>query len=112
MKTASIHPAPHDSLKQKERAPCCESCKALAPRTNTNFTLISSQHGWRLTFEHENGRRVPIWRCPKCWQAYKAKTSGASDPAPASTTQTRRRTEGTGLVARLLSRRPGSAATG
>lgn len=51
----------------------CSDCNHLAPPTDTNFTLISSQHGWRLSFEtDESGRRLSIWRCPRCWKAHKA----------------------------------------
>lgn len=50
----------------------CVDCKSAAPRTNTNFTLISSEHGWRLSFSRDaDGRRVPEWRCPRCWNAHK-----------------------------------------
>jgi len=51
----------------------CVDCSKIPPPTDTPYTLISSQHGWRLVFESINGRRVPVWRCPACWQRYKNK---------------------------------------
>lgn len=46
----------------------CIDCGKLSPATQTNYTLISSQHGWRLTLGTDSiGRRVMEWRCPKCW---------------------------------------------
>ena len=50
----------------------CADCHKIAPPTQTNFTLISSQHGWRLSFDRVDGRRVSVWRCPKCWENHKA----------------------------------------
>lgn len=51
----------------------CSECHHLAPATDSNFTLISFQHGWRLSFDtDESGRRLSIWRCPRCWKAHKA----------------------------------------
>jgi YD repeat-containing protein len=52
--------------------PRCKGCGAESPQTNTNYTLISQQHGWRLAFEYEaDGRRVAHWRCPKCWDRHR-----------------------------------------
>lgn len=67
---------------EEKAAPRCKDCGALAPRTETNFTLISSQHGWRLTFEKENGRRKAEWRCPRCWRAFKGPPNGPSGHPP------------------------------
>jgi hypothetical protein len=45
----------------------CIECGALQPKTNTNYTLISSQ-GWRLTRSlDDEGRRIAEWHCPACW---------------------------------------------
>jgi hypothetical protein len=48
--------------------PRCRDCGAQSPPTETNYTLISQRHGWRLVFfADESGRRIAEWRCPKCW---------------------------------------------
>lgn len=50
----------------------CVDCGALSPRTETSYTLISSQHGWRLTLgKDEQGHRISEWRCPRCWAKHK-----------------------------------------
>jgi hypothetical protein len=52
----------------------CVECRAEAPETNTNFTLISPQHGWRLTRKAlPDGRRSMEWRCPSCFARHRAK---------------------------------------
>lgn len=51
----------------------CVDCSKIPPETETPYTLISSQHGWRLVFENLNGKRTPVWRCPSCWQRYRNK---------------------------------------
>jgi hypothetical protein len=50
----------------------CVDCGALSPETETNYTLISSRHGWRLTrsFDAE-GRKIMEWRCPPCWNRFR-----------------------------------------
>ncbi len=46
----------------------------MAPASDTNFTLISSQHGWRLSRAFDaTGARVLEWRCPRCWTARRKK---------------------------------------
>jgi hypothetical protein len=52
----------------------CSICNIKSPPTDTNYTLISSRHGWRLALETlPDGTRSPIWRCPPCWQEYRKK---------------------------------------
>ena len=52
----------------------CVDCGKTPPATDTNYTLISSRHGWRLTRgADQNGQRVMEWRCPDCWQAHRKK---------------------------------------
>jgi hypothetical protein len=59
--------APMDS----ER-PQCTDCGAQSPTTDTNYTLISQRHGWRLVFHgDESGRRIAQWRCPQCWTRHR-----------------------------------------
>jgi hypothetical protein len=48
--------------------PKCVDCAKIAPPTGTNYTLISSRFGWRLTrSELDSGRKVMEWRCPACY---------------------------------------------
>jgi hypothetical protein len=50
------------------RAHQCVGCLVWSPETDTNYTLISSRHGWRLTRGiNAAGRSVMEWRCPTCW---------------------------------------------
>lgn len=50
----------------------CVACGALAPSTDTSYTLISSQHGWRLSRTlNADGTRTVEWRCPPCWDRHK-----------------------------------------
>ena len=50
----------------------CIECGTLQPQTNTNYTLISSRYGWRLTRTiDDEGRRIMEWRCPMCWARYR-----------------------------------------
>jgi hypothetical protein len=51
----------------------CVDCHELSPETETNYTLISSRFGWRLTQRKDAKGTVFVeWRCPVCWRAYKA----------------------------------------
>jgi hypothetical protein len=59
----------------------CVGCRTRAPDTDTEYTLISSRYGWRLTRRIErDGTFVMEWRCPACWQAYKAEKQMAPTP--------------------------------
>jgi hypothetical protein len=50
----------------------CVGCGGYSPQTETNYTLISAQYGWRLTrFQMPRGGAIAEWRCPDCWQRYK-----------------------------------------
>jgi hypothetical protein len=50
----------------------CVDCSAKAPPTETNYTLISSRYGWRLSLQsNPDGRRVSVWRCPSCWDRFR-----------------------------------------
>jgi hypothetical protein len=60
----------------------CVGCGILAPETETNYTLISAQFGWRLARTvGPNGTILLEWRCPNCWRAFKAKRGAASGAA-------------------------------
>jgi hypothetical protein len=51
----------------------CVDCKTLAPSTDSDHTLISAQHGWRLTRgKTAGGHNAMEWRCPACWGRFKA----------------------------------------
>jgi hypothetical protein len=61
--------------------PICFDCKKPSPETDTNYTLIGSRHGWRVTRRRaEEGRLSMEWRCPDCWRAYKAARRRTSRP--------------------------------
>lgn len=50
----------------------CIGCQARAPRVETDYTLISSRFGWRLSRRLEaDGSLAVEWRCPGCWDAHK-----------------------------------------
>ena len=52
----------------------CTDCGAKAPHTQTNYTLISAQHGWRLSLNKgPDGQREAVWRCPTCWAAFRGR---------------------------------------
>jgi hypothetical protein len=68
-------------------SPSCIDCGARAPETNTNYTLISTSFGWRLSRRKDaSGGVVVEWRCPACWKKFKTarvtdhKTTGAFAP--------------------------------
>jgi len=53
--------------------PVCDYCGAVAPATDTAYTLIGQRFAWRLTYAvDDNGKRVPKWRCDKCFRRSKA----------------------------------------
>jgi hypothetical protein len=56
---------------QTTKQECC-ICRAESPMTQTNYTLISSRHQWRMELKtDENGRKEPHWYCPTCWSRVK-----------------------------------------
>ena len=53
--------------------PKCMVCGAESPPTNTAYTLIGTQHGWRVLMKKDAaGRRIPEWCCARCWTAHKS----------------------------------------
>lgn len=65
-----------DDLSDDDNEPAsrasCVDCGADAPPTNTRYTLISSEHGWRLRRGvHTDGVPFIEWRCPECWKTFK-----------------------------------------
>lgn len=63
-----------------DRTDVCASCGKKAPKTETEYTLISSRYGWRLSREKApDGTYTVKWHCPACWRnlkAAKAKAGG------------------------------------
>lgn len=52
----------------------CVDCRRLSPPTDSGYTLISREFGWRLTRAKAlDGSLVLQWRCPVCWERFKAK---------------------------------------
>lgn len=57
----------------------CVVCHTQSPPSRSSYTLISTQHGWRLV---RGAGGAPEWRCPKCWEQYKqARRVEASTPS-------------------------------
>jgi hypothetical protein len=64
--------------------PTCVECGRLAPPTDTNYTLISQRHGWRLVIEKtKDGRRASVWRCAECWSLRKTGPEAPASSKPA-----------------------------
>lgn len=54
----------------------CVDCGAVAPETDTAYTLIGRRHGWRVIFVvDDQGKRAPEWRCDKCFRRAKERAS-------------------------------------
>jgi len=63
----------------------CIDCRVIAPKTDTNYTLISSKFGWRLSRRTDaNGGLIVEWRCPTCWEKHKAAKSSSTGSNPPS----------------------------
>jgi hypothetical protein len=60
----------------QNRQMCC-SCGIKPPRNSANeeetSTVLSTRFGWRVVRRsEESGASVIEWRCPACWELYKA----------------------------------------
>ncbi len=56
-------------VEQVEKTKRCVGCNAVAPPTETNYTLISNQHAWRCAKQLDaNGQKVLFWYCATCWK--------------------------------------------
>lgn len=62
---------------EEQTPPRCHDCGKSAPRTETNFTLISARHGWRITFRKVDGLRLAEWRCADCWALSRGNAEGS-----------------------------------
>jgi hypothetical protein len=50
----------------------CVNCMKRSPETDSDYTLLSSQHGWRLMrTKAASGVVLREWRCPSCWGDFK-----------------------------------------
>lgn len=59
----------------------CIDCRARSPAVETEYTLISSRFGWRLTRRvGPDGALSLEWRCPTCWTRYKNGRQTATTP--------------------------------
>jgi DNA-directed RNA polymerase subunit RPC12/RpoP len=55
-----------------DESQACVDCGQQPPATETNYTLISARHGWRLSRTvDEKGQRAMKWRCPECWRKFR-----------------------------------------
>jgi hypothetical protein len=60
----------------------CVDCRVRSPAAETNYTLISSRHGWRLTRRAEaDGSIILEWRCPACWARHRGRASTSGAPS-------------------------------
>jgi len=61
----------------------CVDCGARPPPTETNYTLISSRYGWRLTRAIDSdGNRMMEWRCPRCWLRHRGRSATVPKTRP------------------------------
>jgi hypothetical protein len=57
----------------------CIDCGKVSPETDTNYTLISAQFGWRLSRRRAPGGDFVVeWRCAECWRDHKKKHGDAA----------------------------------
>jgi hypothetical protein len=63
----------------------CVVCGIQSPKTETNYTLISSKFGWRLSRRPaDDGTFIVEWRCAECWIKHKEKQGESTrHPNPA-----------------------------
>ena len=62
--------------------PVCADCGCQSPKTDTNYTLISKRHGWRLTRSTApDGSFVVEWRCPTCSTRHRSSSASSKPPA-------------------------------
>jgi hypothetical protein len=59
----------------EKKSQTCVDCGIASPSTDTNYTLISARHGWRLTPAVDKaGIRTLQWRCPACYARHKSQS--------------------------------------
>ena len=80
----------------------CVDCNAQSPETETENTLISAQHGWRLTRRPLPGGALTIeWRCPVCWRAHRARQGEPVPPSADLAKEGAPKPEGLGVAERV-----------
>jgi hypothetical protein len=56
----------------------CAGCGAPAPKTGSSFSLISPEHGWRLSRRQNPDGSVALdWFCKPCWRVRKERVPKA-----------------------------------
>jgi hypothetical protein len=66
-------------MREEEERKTCGVCGKQSPATRTGYTLLSTQHGWRLDrMKLPDGKAVFEWNCPECWKAKRSKESGGT----------------------------------
>jgi hypothetical protein len=80
-------------LRPVSKSETCVGCQKQSPLTETDYTLISTNFGWRLTRKvSAEGTLVLEWRCPACWSEYKrSRPEVATTPSEAAQTGRRRK---------------------
>ena len=74
---APMHPTTDDERSNNQQE-CCV-CHDVSPVTQTNYTLISPKHQWRMEVRMgQNGVKEPLWYCPSCWEIIKQSRAGSS----------------------------------
>lgn len=64
-------------MSSEPEATICKDCGAIAPETDTAYTLIGSRFGWRLKYVVDGaGKRIPEWRCDECARRERASRGG------------------------------------
>jgi hypothetical protein len=63
----------------------CVDCHKVSPETDTAYTLMGTQFGWRLTrSKTTDGSLLLEWRCAECWAIYKRKPEATTAVGPPS----------------------------
>jgi hypothetical protein len=80
-------------LRRVSKAETCVGCQKQSPTAQTDYALISTKFGWRLTRKiSAEGTLVLEWRCPACWFEYKrSRPEVATEPSEPARTGRRRK---------------------
>lgn len=61
----------------------CDKCGMRSPKTQTDYTLITTKSGWRMTRKKkEDNTYEVIWYCPECWLHVKPASAAEKDNVP------------------------------
>ena len=72
----------------------CTGCGTIAPETDTSYTLISSEHGWRLRRYLHHGGPIAEWWCASCWVDLKKASGGVVSMTPPTAFTSKRKPGG------------------